>query len=106
MSNTQDIINEVEPMKEDNNRIYLSKDNNAFIKELETIQEGSLKYILSKYNNLYIIEVERENEIIKTITIHLENKRVCDYEGCYFLNKIVTKLLRNNKIVVGKECLK
>ena len=89
--------------------VYLSED--LFIKELEVLEVGKLKYIFSEQRNYknklkYIIEIEREQEIIKTIIIHIKNKKVVDYEGCYFLNEIIIKFLRKNKVIVPNECLK
>jgi len=86
---------------------FLNSDNSIYIKKIGSLKiDEGLIYELIKYNDYFIMELIKNDEVIKTITIHTKNKRVVDYEGCYFLNKNVAKLLRKNKIIVPRECLR
>ena len=85
--------------------IFLNNNNSVCISELGELKTNELVYTLLKYNDYLIIEMARDGEVVNKITIHIKNKRVIDYEGVYFLNKNITKLLRNNGFIVPKECL-
>ena len=95
-----------EQTRQEQEKVYLNNDNSIYIKEMKVLNVGNFKYILSKFNDYYIIEIERNKEVIKTINVFVKNKRVIDYEGCYFISKIIAKLLRSFEVVVPREVLK